>query len=380
MKIIHFVPYFPPDRVGGVGDFVAGLHEALIGAGHDSLVVSSGRTSTNTVRRITKSPLAWLFKISKWVSCAAQYDIVHCQGGEALAVVLLLKLRKKRCKTLATFHVGYREIAAAFCPYTLEGRIFGRGLKNWLYRTFVCRVHQMLDWTMIWLCDEVNTISRQCAIELLGVMRARTTRVVYCGVPDIRENEGERSTVDPFQLLYVGCGGHRKRVRALPLILGAIHKRIPTARMRIIGFCPEGEPETYRLFNELGLLSCIEFVGAIPSGELPKYYAQAQVLVVPSAYEGLPLVVLEAMRSGLPVVASNVGAISEALVDGENGYLVEVDRPDLVAVRCVELLEDRGLRRRIAQNSALEFQKRFRLGRQVEDYLDLYHELLASPD
>jgi hypothetical protein len=59
MKVIHFVPYAPPERAGGVGEFVAGLHDALLMAGEQSLVVTSGVRSRPGVERIARRPLVW---------------------------------------------------------------------------------------------------------------------------------------------------------------------------------------------------------------------------------------------------------------------------------------------------------------------------------
>ncbi|MCP4655058.1 MAG: glycosyltransferase family 4 protein, partial [bacterium] len=162
---------------------------------------------------------------------------------------------------------------------------------------------------------------------------------------------------------------------ALPFVLAHVHREIPEVRMRIIGFTPESEPEVVALFQEHGLLAYVDFVGVKRSDELPPYYARAEVLVVPSAYEGLPCVILEAMRSGLPVVATRVSGHPEAIVDGENGFLVDLDRPEQMAERCVRILHDRALRQRLGEAARHTIRERFTLKRQVREYLGIYERL-----
>ncbi|MCP4658562.1 MAG: glycosyltransferase family 4 protein, partial [bacterium] len=258
MKIIHFTPYFPPDRLGGVGEVVAALHQELRDEGHHSTVVTRGVSAQPGVERIARGPLAWFLKIALWAGRAAQYDVVHCQGGEALPVLLLLALRRRRPAILATFHVSFTGIRAAFSPYTIAGRTFGRGLRPLLYRTVVSSLHRLLDAATIRLADAVNTISLQSARDVLGEGRQQDALVVYYGLPELPASAEVGPSLTPTELLYVGSGGPRKRIVALPFVLAHVHREIPEVRMRIIGFTPESEPEVVALFQEHGLLAYVD--------------------------------------------------------------------------------------------------------------------------
>ena len=74
--------------------------------------------------------------------------------------------------------------------------------------------------------------------------------------------------------------------------------------------------------SRLDLGGSVEFLGSCRPEEIPRLMAGARALVVPSIYEGMPLVILEAMAAGLPVVASRVSGIPEVVQDGESGWLV----------------------------------------------------------
>ncbi len=381
MRVLHFVPYFPPERLGGVGEFVAGLHEGLLGKGHVSTVVTTGRRSGAGVHRIARRPLVWFFKTSLWARRGRTYDVVHLQAGEALPVLLALRLLRLLLgggpKVLTTFHVSFVGISASFRPYALGGRTFADETRALVYRTLVSWLHRVLDRVTIILSDQVNTISRQSRAEVLGSDDDQLHPVIYYGLADL--DEGDDGSVatgsvvpSPVELLYAGSGGHRKRVAALSFVLQEVRRSVPDARLRIVGFTPQSEPRVAALLAELGLTEHVDFAGVKTSAQLPEFYARARVLVVPSAYEGLPFVILEAMRSGLPVVATRVSGHPEAIEDGVNGFLVDLDDPEQLAQRCVELLQDDGLAERLGRAARETFLQRFDIDRQLRRYIEIY--------
>jgi glycosyltransferase involved in cell wall biosynthesis len=380
VRVIHFVPYYPPERLGGVGEFAAALHEGLLRRGCESTVVTSGRRSGDSVQRIARTRLGWFLGTLGWARRAAACDVVHCQSGEALPVVLALRLMpRRRARILATFHVSNAGIYAAESPYRfkgLEGRRFGRPLAARLPGALLARLHRLVDALMVRLADALNTISRATALDLLGPERGEAARVIYNGVPEPPAGEPD-AAVAPAELFYAGLASHRKRVNALPFILREVRREIADARLRIAGFEFDEAPELHALFEDLELLAHVECLGRRTSAELPAYYRAAGVLVVPSAYEGLPYVILEAMQHGTPVVATHVSGHPEVIEDGHNGFLVDVDQPAALAARCVEILRDPELARRLAEAGRDTIARRFGLERQIDEYLD-YYETLAK--
>jgi len=371
---MHFVPYYPPLRVGGVGEFAAALHQGLLRRGVDSTVVTRGRGSQDGVHRIAASRLGWFLGTLCWARRAARCDVVHCQSGEALPVVLALRLMpRRRARILATFHVANAGILAAERPYRLEGRRFGDPPRRRLAAQAMAWLHRALDALMLRLADASNAICRSTALELLGPRAGRAARVIYNGVAT--REPAAPTPVEPVELFYAGIASHRKRVTALPFVLRAVRSELPDARLRIAGFSFEQAPELRALFDELGQLACVECLGPRPSAELRAHYRAAGVVVVPSAYEGLPYVVLEAMREGTPVVATRVSGLPEVIDDGTNGFLVPVDDPPALAARCVELLRDRERRARMGTAARQTVERRFDRERQVDAYLDYYREL-----
>jgi D-inositol-3-phosphate glycosyltransferase len=130
------------------------------------------------------------------------------------------------------------------------------------------------------------------------------------------------------------------------------------------------------LARERGIAERVRFVGAVEHERLPLYYSAADVCVVPSHYESFGLVAVEAMASGLPVVASRVGGLTGTVRDGETGYLVPWLCPEPFAERIELLLENEPLRRNLGE-AAREAVARFRWENVVTSLLDLYDELLG---
>jgi glycosyltransferase involved in cell wall biosynthesis len=111
--------------------------------------------------------------------------------------------------------------------------------------------------------------------------------------------------------------GQKFLIAAMPEIL----KCFPSARLLIVGDGPL-ERELKAQVNALKLNHCIEFTGYVPHSVIFAQWARMDIAVVPSLNDARPIVTLEAMAIGLPVVGSNVGGISEVVIDGKTGIIV----------------------------------------------------------
>ncbi|MFQ5592278.1 MAG: glycosyltransferase family 4 protein [Phycisphaerae bacterium] len=375
MKILHVVSHLPPDKIGGVGQGLWRLHRHMLQAGHESTVITAGTTHGDpTVHRIAKSPAGFVFALRKEARRAREYDVVHCRHGDALPLLLAMKIHRVRTPVLATLHVSHRDMGEAYRPYKLDGRVFGRGWASWKYRNIIARIHRFSDYLVRCVADETSFISRDGAIANLGLKKGSTAPVVYNAVPD-RSVTRVDVLPPPTELLYVGTFSHRKRVLALPLILRHVRASVPSARLRLIGGVLDDHPELRSLFNALGLKDSVVCQGRLPSDDIGPFYLASKVLVVPSACEGLPTVILEAYRHGLPCVASRVSGHPEVVADGSSGFLVDRDDPSQMARRCVQILTDPDLQARMGAAARAIVDERFTLERQMSEYLKLYRKL-----
>jgi len=138
--------------------------------------------------------------------------------------------------------------------------------------------------------------------------------------------------------------GLQHLITALAQLPDSLRKRV---RLRLYGGGAY-EGELRRRVKEADLNEQVEFAGLVSYEEVPNCLRQADVFVLPSLQEGLPLSLLEAMASGLPVVATAVGGIPDVVKDGENGLLVPPADPQRLSGALVRLLADSDLRGRMA--------------------------------
>lgn len=173
----------------------------------------------------------------------------------------------------------------------------------------------------------------------------------------------------PADLALVVAVGNLYPVKDHATLVRAL-ARMPAARVAIAGRGDEEQP-LRQLSAELGVADRLHLLGL--RDDVESVFASADVFVQPSRSEGLPLAVLEAMASGLPVVASRVGGIPEAIVDGETGFLVPPGDPAALASALSRVLEagDRGAALGAAgrERAAAEFS--------VERMTDRYRQLYA---
>lgn len=377
-SVLHVVSYFPPDRLGGVGEVVAHVHRALRSAGHDSTVLTTGVSADDpSVRRIASSPSTFGFAAVRYASLARDAEIVHIHHGEGVGLLSAMRARGIRTPVLLTLHVSVAAMCRSLGPYRVRERTFRRDtVRSWLYRQVTMRVRSGLDRVAIAFADRVSFISRSAATDVLGPEAGAHATVVYNGLPPAGHDA--EAPAPPTALLFVGTNTERKRVELLPLILAEVRRRQPEARLRIVGFEKGENPEIVSLARELGVLDAIEFAGRVRSGELGRHYRSARVLLVPSAYEGLPMVILEAMQHGLAVVATRVSGHPEVIEDGVNGLLVPLDDPAAMANAALRVLEDEPLRARLGAHGRSVAANRFSVERQIASYLVEYERLVRS--
>jgi glycosyltransferase involved in cell wall biosynthesis len=160
---------------------------------------------------------------------------------------------------------------------------------------------------------------------------------------------------------------HATLVRALA--------RLPHARVAIAGRGDE-EARLRALATELGVADRLHLLGL--RDDVDTVLAAADVFVQPSLSEGLPLAVLEAMAAGLPVVATRVGGVAEAVRDGETGYLVPSADPPALADALAKVLgsEDRGAA--FGARGRMRAEQEFSIGVMAERYRNLYLRRLPS--
>lgn len=169
--------------------------------------------------------------------------------------------------------------------------------------------------------------------------------------PDLRRRVRERLELPPDAPVIGQVAVFRSQKR-LDLWLEAaarVREARPDARFVLVGDGSERRAVERRA-ERLGLGPLSEGALRLPGlqEEVPPFYAALDLYLVSSDYEGLPVALLEAMASGLPVVSTAVGGVPEVVRDGVDGLLVPPGDPGALAAAALRLLDDRGERERLA--------------------------------
>jgi glycosyltransferase involved in cell wall biosynthesis len=164
---------------------------------------------------------------------------------------------------------------------------------------------------------------------------------------------------------------HEDLVGAMPAVL----KEFPNVK---VGICGDGVlyNELERQIRSLGLCDSVKLLGKFDS--VARFLVSADVFVLPSRWEGLPIAMLEAMSAGLPIIATKVEGVEEVIVNGEHGFLVPVEDQAALTQAILQLARDPQMRKRMGASSKQRLLDLYTIDRMSEQYLALMLELKAS--
>lgn len=284
--------------------------------------------------------------------------IVHVQymapGSLAIALFKLLGVKI----VLATAHVPGHIYRHTFVP---------RFIAQWMSELFLCVSHSS---EKAFFGGEPQRYSP--AVYAQG--RKHFTLYNCTDLPDLPPN---KVTAAPFTLGVVARLSHEKGIdsllEAMPLILRA-H---PTLRLLIVG---EGEQRKTleRLANTLSINPIITWAGLQPKESLPHWYAQMDMVIVPSRFEGFGLSAIEAMSYALPVVASAVDGLAEVVEDHVTGLLVPPENPLALSKAIITLLDNPYLQKQLGEAGRMRVKATFAYTLYQKSVAQLYGDVLKK--
>jgi len=220
----------------------------------------------------------------------------------------------------------------------------------------------------------VNSLFVKKAVLEKGIGENRI-RLIRNGIDfDGIENAPRVNLEGDIKLLFVGA---IKYVKGVDLLLEALSLLKPTTRKKtklyVVGSGPR-EEEYKSLATSLKVDRHVKFLGHLPLDKCYSLYKSCDMLVFPSRFEGFPMTLLEALGSGLPIIATNVGGTPEIVKDGRNGLLVESDALE-IAQKIQFLIDHPEDRKRISRNNLTDAEE-YSWKILAQQYLLLYKSLI----
>ncbi len=229
----------------------------------------------------------------------------------------------------------------------------------------------------------ISDFARSQLMSLVDESEWSKLHVVHCGVDTavFAPVNGARSSGNEDGVLNVLTVGRLSSAKGHGVLLEAVarvaHDGVPV-HATIVGDGPR-RTQLERRAETLGIRDRVTFTGSVGQHELPAYFAGADVFCLASFAEGLPVVLMEAMATGKPVVTTAVMGIPELVADGEHGLVVRPGRPDLVAAAIRRLAADGELRERMGRAARARVSAEFDVRVQAERIRDLFVEYTGGP-
>jgi glycosyltransferase involved in cell wall biosynthesis len=179
---------------------------------------------------------------------------------------------------------------------------------------------------------------------------------------------------DAVRLLFVG---RLNRQKGVDVLLGALAmvRRPESFRLRVVGVGPELERLRYQA-GEAGLDSIVEFCGR--QQDVMAHYAWSELVVLPSRFEGMPNVVLEAMSCARPVLGTRISGTTDLIAEARSGWLVPNDNPRALAQRLEQVAKERSALRSIGLAGRAIAESKYSMTRIASLYLREYEAMLAE--
>lgn len=188
-------------------------------------------------------------------------------------------------------------------------------------------------------------------------------RIVHCGV-EVKQFQTVGHAGLGTRLLYVGRLAAAKGLPILLESLFALKARCPQIVLTIIGDGPDRAHLEARVIT-LGLSQQVRFVGYQSQSEVRRFFQETDIFVLPSFAEGVPVSLMEAMASELPVISTRIAGIGELVEDGKSGYLVMPGNVEQIAQKIRHLHDEPQVRQAFGQTGRRFVEQEFNLAREA---------------
>ncbi|HDK26093.1 MAG TPA: glycosyltransferase family 1 protein [Candidatus Atribacteria bacterium] len=297
-----------------------------------------------------KYTLSSVGKIKKIIE-RENYDIVHVHLFPASAFVALSSLfLPNNIRYIFTEHSTFNRRRMLKIFKIVDGFIYSK------YSKIICSTKQVQNSLIKWIPKNKEK-----------------TEVIPNGTP-IHSKSLVNQIIKNYDVLFVGRLVHQKGIRFLLEAVSILQNKYKKyVKVAIVGGGPL-EKELKKMCEKLKINDRVEFLGF--QRDIDRIMKSSKVFVLPSIWEGFGIVLIEAMKNRLPIVATNVGGIPEIITDGNEGILTPKANSEILAKSVNKVLEDEKFRSKLIQNAYRKVQKKYSIERYTINLLNLYSNIL----
>ena len=347
-----------PDSHGGVAATVRMMHRSQLESDFRLVQVSTYRDGPTVLKaRQATRGLASLTRLC--VTGRVDLAHIHITSGASLA-------RKAVAVAIAVAN----RVPVVLHVHAHSGALFN-GSTSVLSRS----QRHVFRWTLE-SADTVVALTPAWERRLAERGRIRRSRVV-ANVPDIPLPAKPRSSTHKSLILFLGHLYRHKGVYELLEAFTRLKVERPDLKLVLAGEGPEAQDLSLRA-KQLGVKGAVQLPGWVDTAEKEALLAEAACLVLPSFSEGLPLVLLEAMHAGVPVVATTVGGIPETVEDSREALLVHPNDVSALSDALARLVDDQAFAASLGENARARALTEFTPGVFAVRIGDIYREVLSG--
>lgn len=354
------------DAVGGASIHVRDMASALIGRGHEAVVMLGGRGPVSEQLEAAGVPWRELRHLCRaihpWRDARAVAEAAEALAGWRPDLVSTHTAKAGWVGRAACARLGLPAI------YTPHGWPAGRRFKGAAGALFTAAERMAARWSAAIVC--VSEYEKGLALRR-RIAPAALLEVIPNGVRDVAPELRAALGKQPVRICSVARFEAPKDHAALLEALARM--QAADWELDLVGDGPL-EAAARAQAARLGIAARVRFFGYLP--DPAPALAAAQVFALASRSESFPRSILEAMRAGLPVVASAVGGVGEAVSHGTTGLLAAPCDPAALAAALTALVGDAGLRARMGAAGRAVYENRFRLETMVNRTASLYERVL----
>jgi len=394
MKICIICHEYPPNIISGCGTALSTLSRGLIRKGHKVTII------TPLIRTELQKETSYNLEIirlpifqSKFLS---RFNLIDNRLGFSLA---LRKFRKKfdfsqfdilhvydvhdsyfldkplidKVKTIISVNDQYAYIT----PWNIFR--FPYKTPNLIKRYSHSMLTKVLNKNYLKKVAHIIALSNEQKRVLVEncKLKESSVKVIYRGM-EIKRFSISKNKYSSGKILFIGSNMERKGVDFLILSMLRILEKFPKTHLAIIGKTNASLKRKFgKIIEENNLENNISMFEYIPSAEIPNYFADANVFIMPSIIENLAVTVLEAMSSQTPVIATRVGGHEEA-VDDSCGVLINPGSSEEIANAVIDIFSSPKKAKKMGENGLKTIKSKFAEQKMIEEVNSYYLRVLKE--